>query len=123
MCYNKAIARAGGHETAESGSHGTKPKRHRHHEQTKGRPTNAHERKGDTVTQTEAQKRAQKNYRKKLKRWDTDLYHQEFEAVEKKRQEDGLTRREVLLKYAASHHDTDKGRSATRRRGNAPFQI
>ena len=43
MGYNIAIARAGGHETAKSDSHGTKPERHRHHEQTQGHRKNQKE--------------------------------------------------------------------------------
>lgn len=47
---------------------------------------------------TEAQKRADKKYRSKMKRWFVDLKEEEFNEIEKERQRQSLTRKELLKK-------------------------
>ena len=50
------------------------------------------------MPKTEAQKRADKKYRSKLKRWYIDLPKEEFDEIEAERKRQGLTRREFLKK-------------------------
>lgn len=51
------------------------------------------------MAQTEAQKRAQKKYRAKLKWWNVMLPPELYAAIETKRKEEGLTRKQVLERY------------------------
>ena len=51
------------------------------------------------MTQTEAQKRAQKKYYSKLKTWSIRLSPELKNAIETKRKEEGLTRKQVLERY------------------------
>lgn len=47
---------------------------------------------------TEAQKRADKKYRSKVKKWQVDLKEEEFDEIEAERKRQGLTRKEFLKK-------------------------
>lgn len=51
------------------------------------------------MAQTEAQKRAQKKYRAKMKMWNCRIDPDLNAAIETKRKEEGLTRKQVLEKY------------------------
>ena len=48
------------------------------------------------TTQTEAQKRATKKYRQKMKMWNCRIAPDLHEAIEKKRKKKGLTKKQVL---------------------------
>lgn len=48
------------------------------------------------MARSEAQKRADERYRKKIKHWNVYLPPEEFEKIEEYRKRTGKTRREVL---------------------------
>ena len=50
------------------------------------------------MPRTEAQKRADKKYRSKVKKWQVDLKEEEFDEIEAERKRQGLTRKEFLKK-------------------------
>lgn len=51
------------------------------------------------IPRSEAQIRADKKYRKKLRRWYTDLPAELFQVVEQKRNYENKTRRQILEEY------------------------
>lgn len=56
------------------------------------------------MTRSDAQKRADKKYRKSLKRWYVDLKESDFEEIEKFRKDRNLTRK-ALLKESLKNNE------------------